>query len=78
MPITGRTKPYTKIGISRLKCFRCGNQASEQWQICSDDNIFRPICVECDIALNNLVLHWMGFKDADEKIKRYREALTNA
>ncbi len=66
-----RNKPYTKIGIKRLKCVRCGNKASQQWQICSDDNTFRPICDECDIKLNELVLDFMNFKDKSEKIEKY-------
>lgn len=68
-----RKKPYTLTGIRRLKCFRCGNQAVHQWQICADDNVYRPICLECDIALNEMVLKWMGFSNWKEKIERYRE-----
>jgi hypothetical protein len=68
-----RKKPYTQIGIKRLKCFRCGKQAEHQWQICADNNIFRPICRECDIALNELVLKWMGFHDWEDKIEKYKE-----
>jgi hypothetical protein len=66
-----RTKPYTDRGISRVKCFRCGGQAFFQWQICSDDRVYRPICIECDIALNEMVLTFMGFPDWEEKIKIY-------
>ena len=68
-----RKKPYTAIGIRRLKCFRCGKQAVHQWQICSDNNVYRPLCLECDIALNELVLKWMGFTDWEGKIKRYTD-----
>jgi len=70
-----RKKPYTAIGIRRLKCFRCGKQAESQWQICADDRIYRPICRECDIALNEMVLKWMGFPDWKEKIEKYKEAV---
>ena len=67
-----RKKPYTEIGIRRLKCFRCGNQATQQWQIYSDNNQFRPICNDCDIKLNEVVLKFMGFKDWKEKIDNYK------
>lgn len=67
-----RKTPYTRIGVKRLKCFRCGNKAEHQWQICSDNNTYRPICVECDIALNELVLKWFGFKDWETKIVAYK------
>lgn len=67
-----RKKPYTEIGIRRLKCFRCGERAQYQWQICSDGNTYRPICLKCDIELNELVLNFMGFPDVENKMKAYR------
>jgi hypothetical protein len=69
----GRKVPYTEIGVRRMKCFRCGKPAKYQWQICSDDNVYRPICEECDIKLNDLVLKFMRFPDAEEKMHKYRE-----
>lgn len=70
-----RTKPYTEIGIKRLPCFRCGNKPSRsQWQICADGNQYRPICRQCDIELNALVLKFMGDDRANEKMKEYRPA----
>lgn len=71
-----RKKPYTQIGIERLKCFRCGEKASQQWQICSDDNIYRAVCTNCDIELNEIVLKWAKFKDWRKKIKRYKLKMT--
>lgn len=70
-----RKKPYTEIGIKRIKCFRCNNASTYQWNICADDNIYRPICIECDIKLNTLVLKFMGFKDWREKIAKYWKKL---
>lgn len=69
----GRRKPYTSIGIGRLPCFRCGEKADQQWQICADNNLHRPVCVDCDIALNKLVLQFMGFENITELMKKYRE-----
>jgi len=71
-----RLKPYTKIGIKRMKCFRCGNKAIFQWQICSDGNQYRPICSECDIELNEMVLKWMGFSDWKVKFDNYVKEVT--
>ena len=73
-----RKKPYTAIGIQRMQCARadCTRRATQQWQICADEGVFRPICRECDVALNRKVLEWMGFPDAGEKMKRYIEALS--
>lgn len=70
--MTKRMTPYTERGISRVPCFRCDRPSVHQWQICADDNVFRGLCDECDEALNELVLRWMGFTDAFEKIKRYQ------
>lgn len=70
-----RKKPYSAIGIKRLKCFRCGEQAKQQWQVCADDNTYRPICDDCDIALNELVLRFMGDKDAGKKMAAYRQKM---
>lgn len=67
-----RRKPYTEIGIRRLKCFRCGARAKTQWQVCADGNVFRPLCAACDIGLNKLVLRWMNDPDWRTKIAAYK------
>lgn len=59
-----RRKPYTVLAIKRLCCIRCGAQARFQWQICSDGNNYRPFCIDCDIALNRLVLAFVNHPDA--------------
>lgn len=71
----GRRKPYTEIGIRRTTCVRCGATPSQQWNICADGNVYRPICVECDIEINRLVLEFIGDPDVNPKIKRYAERL---
>lgn len=70
-----RRKPYTVIGIKRLKCFRCGGVPNQQWQICSDGNQYRPLCVKCDIALNKLTLKFMKFSDWKDKLARYTKKM---
>lgn len=74
-PRHGRKQPYTKIGVGRLPCTRCGRPARYQWQICADGNLHRPICEVCDIELNEAVLRFMGFPEdwVQAKIKTYRE-----
>ena len=71
----GRKEPYTANGIKRLPCVRCGKKASHQWQICADGRLYRPICVACDIALNEMVLKFVGFVDVEEKMARYTETM---
>ena len=70
--MAGRKKPYTVIGLARCKCFRCGAKPSAQWQICADGNTYRPICTQCDIELNELVLRWAGDPAWRQKIASYR------
>ena len=70
-----RRKPYTAIGIRRLRCIRCGDQAKYQWQICADGNTWRPICAECDYELNKLVMLWMFGNTRDDAIEKYRKRL---
>lgn len=68
---TRRQEPYTAAGIVRLKCIRCAGPAVHQWNICSDGNNYRPLCLPCDIALNRLVLEWIGHPRVDELIAAY-------
>lgn len=67
----GRREPYTERGIRQCRCTRCGERASFQWSACADGNLWRPLCLECDIALNRLVLEWMGDPQAHDKADRY-------
>lgn len=69
---TKRQEPYTVRGIAKLECIRCGAQAVHQWQICSDGNNYRPICLACDVALNELVLRWFRHPDAAPLLAAYR------
>lgn len=72
-----RRTPYTEIGIRRVPCFRCGRSPSyASWTICADGNGYRPMCKECDVALNELVLRWAGDPEVDRKMRAYRETVT--
>lgn len=57
-------------------CFRCGDPAGYQWQVCADGNTWRPLCVDCDIALNRVVLEWMRHPQAAELVDAYIADLT--
>lgn len=72
-----RKIPYTERGIKRKKCIRCENQAIHQWQICADGNNYRPICIQCDIELNKLVLDFMKHPKKEELSKDYEELKLN-
>lgn len=68
-----RTAPYTAIGIKRCKCIRCGKPAVHQWNVCADRNHYRALCLDCDIALNLLVLEWANDPNAAEKVAKYEQ-----
>ncbi len=67
----GRKTPYTEIGVRRLPCVRCGKKSHCQWNICADNRLFRPICRDCDIALNELVLKWAKDPEWKQKMEAY-------
>ncbi len=73
----GRKKPYTSKGISRVKCFRCGQQAERQWQCCAIDNRWLALCVPCDLLLNRRFLEMMGLLtfEINNLMRRYKETL---
>jgi hypothetical protein len=68
-----RREPYTDAGVRRLPCFRCGKAAEFQWSVCAAGNLHHPLCRRCDVALNELVLNWMGHPERDRLIAAYRE-----
>jgi len=70
-----RKKPYTEIGIKRLSCIRCNEPAETQWQICSDGNHFRPVCLPCDVKLNKTVLLFMKHPHAKQLASEYENEL---
>ena len=69
-----RKKPYMEATIHTLKCARCGNPAYAQWNICADNNYFRPICKACDIALNEIVLKWFKHPNTKVLMKEYKRS----
>ena len=69
-----RAKPYTSIGIRRVSCLRCGEPSTQQWNICSLPG-YHGICTDCDVALNALVLDFIGVPTADEVLARYSKRM---
>ena len=63
-PARPRPQPYTEAGIRRLRCVRCGARAFAAWSICADGNNHRGVCLDCDIALNRMVLEWANHPEA--------------
>jgi hypothetical protein len=59
------------------KCYKCGKPANWSWNICADGNKIRWVCTECDIALNEMVLKFFGFRQWKSKMKRYKQKKLN-
>lgn len=75
----GRRRPYTELGIRRLPCFRCGQRpARYQWQVCADNGLYRPLCADCDVELNRMVLVWMNYPDAERVAREYEARVARA
>jgi len=68
----GRKKPYTAIGIKRVKCV-CGKPALHQWNCCAINNRWVAICLDCDIAMNEMVLAFFRVPNRQSLITEYRK-----
>ncbi len=70
----GSARPYTVLEIQRQTCSvaGCSRRAAYQWQCCATGNRWMPLCKECDVALNEMVLNWSGHPEAEPLIKQYR------
>lgn len=74
----GRRTPYTEIGIARVPCVRCGRKPSHhQFQLCADARLYRPLCIECDIELNRIVLQFFNLPNWERMFETYRALALN-
>ena len=73
----GRHKLYTRIGLQRLSCVRCGDPASRQVRF-SVDGLWKPVCKRCDEELQLLFLIYVDDPDIDSKIERYRNEIAES
>lgn len=74
-----RFTPYSKAGIKRVPCTRCGQPSYASWNICADNIGSRPqyrgLCVECDIGMNEVAMRYVFGRAREADIKRYAKAL---
>jgi NAD-dependent SIR2 family protein deacetylase len=64
--------PYTRRSIKRAQCVRCGERASDAFTICAAGTHRQlPVCKECDIAINAMIVRFLGFPDAEQMIETY-------
>lgn len=71
-----RRTPYTERGVHRVPCAKCNGRAELQWSTaCATDNQFVALCVDCDVALNRMVLEWLGLPDVDGVMAAYESRM---
>lgn len=72
-----RRAPYTAIGIRRIPCARCGSPSHAQWNVCADNvngrPLYRGLCKECDIGLNELAMRFVFGNERDADVEAYAE-----
>jgi hypothetical protein len=69
------SKSLTFEQASKRKCVRCGLPGHATWDICTDGNKPRVLCVHCDYELNALVMAWARIDKAKQKLSRYARKL---
>lgn len=67
----GRKAPYTQAEIRQVKC-RCGKRGAFQWNCCANDNRWVAVCVDCDVALNEMALAFFRVPGREFLMARYR------
>jgi hypothetical protein len=74
-----RRKPFTDEGLKHKPCTRCGHKPStHQWNIepCSlgkEAPGWIPICVDCDLLLNEMLVHLIYGARFEAKLAIYRD-----
>lgn len=74
--MTPRLTPYTALGIRRVRCAYqgCRRLSFAQWKVCADAT-YLPLCWRHDIELNELVLMFVGDRQARRKSAHYAAAV---
>lgn len=71
----GRSKPYTSIGIKRVKCSKrgCKKHGMFQWQCCALGNKWFALCAEHDVGLNKIACEFIIGRESNKIIHAYRQ-----
>ena len=57
------------------KCYRCKKKATQSWNICSDGNKLRWVCLKCDVEINEMLLKFFRFRNWKSKIEKYKKEM---
>lgn len=76
-----RSQPYTAAGLLRRPCAHCGELASQQWSLrpCAIGRTgWYPLCVDCDVKLNAIVMEFLNVPDREARLAAYVTPATSA
>lgn len=66
-----RRRPYSDDQLKKMPCHVCGKPARFQWNACADGNVWRALCAECDVRLNEIVVRFLDPDGWVLKLKAY-------
>ena len=72
MKYHGRSRAYTTEEIEKTSCCACTAKAVHQWKCCANGNRYLPICIDCDVDLNEMVLMLMRVPNRTRLMAAYR------
>ena len=76
MRYIGRKRPFSVEEMKRQKCRCCGRPAKHQWNCCANDGRHIPICVSCDVALNEMALAFFWVPGRGTMMAKYRRGVS--
>lgn len=69
----GSKNPRTVKQMARLRCYRCRHKpAVHQWNGCSNGNRYVALCLDCDWAVNEMFLAFLGVPHRELLMAAYR------
>lgn len=67
----GTKKPRTIEQMKRMKC-QCGKPAVHQWSSCANGNRHVAVCLDCDWAINEMLLAFLRLPQRVQLMTAYR------
>lgn len=69
----GSKKARTVEQLRKIRCQQCGKLgAVHQWSSCANGNRYVAVCLDCDFAVNEILLSFLGIKHRPQLMAAYR------
>jgi hypothetical protein len=73
----GRIRPYTIEEFRKfVPCAGCGKRSVHQWSCCANYQRKIPVCLDCDIALNEMALAFFRAPGRVKLLANYRRRVS--